>query len=91
MPEVDTETSGTAFFTYAIAWGVNNGILDDAKYRPIIRKAWRGLTGAVSDEGRLQWVQPVGDRSRNVSADMTHEYAVGAFLLAASEMLKLEP
>src|SRR5580698_97329 len=30
------ETSGSAFFTYALAWGVNQGLLDGAKFKPAI-------------------------------------------------------
>lgn len=37
------ETSGTAFFTYALAWGVNNGLLDEATFMPVIAKAWSGM------------------------------------------------
>ena len=34
------ETSGTAFFTYGILWGVNNGILHPDQYRETIKKAY---------------------------------------------------
>ena len=30
------ETSGTAFFTYGFLWGINNGYLDEAVYKPVI-------------------------------------------------------
>lgn len=40
----DAETSGTALFTYAMAYGVNAGILDRATYVPVIARAWQGLT-----------------------------------------------
>ena len=29
------ETSGTAFFTYGLLWGMNNGLLDKAAYQPV--------------------------------------------------------
>lgn len=32
------ETSGTAFFTYGLLWGVNNGYLKDAKYIDAAKK-----------------------------------------------------
>ena len=35
------ETSGSGFFTYALAWGVNQGLLDRAKFEPAVRKAGR--------------------------------------------------
>ena len=30
------ETSGTAFFTYGLLWGMNNGFLDKATYQPVV-------------------------------------------------------
>ena len=32
------ENSGSAFFTYALAWGINHGILDRAEYEPVVEK-----------------------------------------------------
>ncbi len=32
------ETSGTAFFVYGLAWGVNQGLLERTMYEPTIRK-----------------------------------------------------
>jgi rhamnogalacturonyl hydrolase YesR len=84
------ETSGTAFFAYAITWGINNGILEKDEYLPVAKKAWAGLVESVHPNGKLGWVQPVGDRPRLVQSHMTHEYAAGAFLLAGSEILKLQ-
>jgi len=49
-----------------------------------------GLVNSVDPDGKLGWVQPVGDRPRGVESNMTHEYAVGAFLLAGGEILKLQ-
>jgi len=42
------ETSGSGFYTYALAWGVNQGLLDRAKFEPAVRKAWTALVGAWS-------------------------------------------
>jgi rhamnogalacturonyl hydrolase YesR len=83
------ETSGTAFFVYGLAWGVNNGILDRAEFLPVIEKAWKSLYDAVSDEGKLQWGQRVGDRPVNIVKNDSHEYVSGTFLLAASEVYRL--
>ena len=33
------ETSGTAFFTYGLLWGMNNGFLDKATYQPVVEKS----------------------------------------------------
>src|SRR5215216_4257191 len=45
------ETSSTGFFTYALAWGVNNRILERKSYLPVIRKGWSGLVASVNEEG----------------------------------------
>jgi unsaturated rhamnogalacturonyl hydrolase len=37
------ETSGTGFHTYAILWGLNNGLLDDDTYWPVVNRAWGTL------------------------------------------------
>jgi rhamnogalacturonyl hydrolase YesR len=83
------ETSGTAFFCYGFAWGINNGLLSREKYLPIVQKAWQALTGSVNDSGKLGYVQKVGDKPANVKADDTESYGSGAFLLAGSEVYKL--
>jgi hypothetical protein len=83
------ETSGTSFFVYGLAWGVNNGILDYDEYSPAIKKAWRSLVNAVDNEGKVQWGQRVGDRPVNVVQNDSHEYVSGTFLLAASEVYKM--
>ncbi len=38
------ESSGSAFFTFALAWGINNGLLDKS-HKPAIEKAWKALSG----------------------------------------------
>ena len=35
------ETSGTAFFVYGLAWGINNNILDKKSYEPAVIKGWK--------------------------------------------------
>ena len=83
------ETSGSGFFCYSLAWGINQGILDRAIYEPVVNKAWDGLTRAVSPEGKVLWGQLVAADPYAVKADNTHEYVTGTFLLAGSEMYKL--
>ncbi|MEJ7739829.1 MAG: glycoside hydrolase family 88 protein [Chitinophagaceae bacterium] len=83
------ETSGSGFFTFAIAWGINNGHLDRNKFLPVVRQAWQGLVNSVEPGGKLGWVQQIGDRPNNVSADDNQEYGSGALLMAGTEMLKL--
>jgi rhamnogalacturonyl hydrolase YesR len=83
------ETSGTGFYVYGLAWGVNRGLLDAAVYRPAIDKGWTALTRAVAKDGRLGWVQQVSDRPETVNESDTQFYGVGAFLLAASAVAAL--
>jgi rhamnogalacturonyl hydrolase YesR len=82
------ESSGTAFMTFAIAWGVNAGILDRATYQPIAQKGWDGLLTCVDATGKLGYVQGVGAAPGAATAGGTQPYAVGAFLLAGAEVAK---
>ncbi len=83
------ETSATTLITYALAYCINNGLIDKNTYYPILTKAWKALTSAVNEEGKLGWVQPIGADPKKVTEDMTAVYGVGAFLLAGSEIYKL--
>jgi rhamnogalacturonyl hydrolase YesR len=85
------ETSGTAFITFGIAWGVNNGLLDAATYTPVARSAWKGLVSVVDANGMVGYVQPVGAAPGVATATDTAPYGVGGFLLAGSEMARLGP
>lgn len=89
--EKDTypESSGTAFFTYGLTWGVNNGLLDKAEYLPSILNAWGILTSSIHPDGKFGWVQGVNDKPDVVSYDDSQLYGVGAFLLAGSQMYDL--
>lgn len=83
------ETSGTAFFCYAMTWGINSGLLDRDEYLPVVMRAWGGLCRHVHADGKLGYVQPVGGDPQPATSEMTHEYAMGLFLLAGEEMVKL--
>jgi unsaturated rhamnogalacturonyl hydrolase len=85
----DPETSGTGFFCYGLAWGINHGTLKREQYLPVVEKAWGGLRRCVSPEGKVRWGQPEADRPFSVKPEDTHEYVTGTFLLAASEVYKL--
>lgn len=83
------ETSGTALFTYAIAWGINNKLIPSKDYEAVVWKGWKALRSAVHPDGKLGYVQQVGEAPGEVSYEDTEIYGVGAFLLAGSELLKL--
>jgi len=84
------ETSGTGFFTYGLAWGINAGLLERARFEPAVRKGWQALRRALGSDGRLGYVQQISDRPEQVNAGDTQYYGVGALLLAASEMTRLD-
>jgi rhamnogalacturonyl hydrolase YesR len=95
------ETSGTAFFTYGLAWGIRKGLLDAATYGPALQNAWNGLSNsALQWDGLLGYVQATG--ALPCTEDSMHpghlaatqladfdDYGVGGFLLAGSEVYKL--
>lgn len=85
------ESSGTAFFTFGLTRGINNGILPRDEYLPVVKNAWAALVSVLSDEGKVQWGQLVGASPYKILQDDSHEYVTGMFLLAASEMYKLNP
>ncbi len=86
----DPETSGSGFFCFAIAWGVNEGVLDRATYLPVARRAWGGLVSCLDENGRLGYAQQPHYAPDGVSFEDTHEYATGAMLLTGEQMAKLE-
>lgn len=84
------ESSGTALFTYAIAWGVGQGLLPRDRFEPVARRGWQALRGAVRADGALGWVQPAGDRPGKALSTATQIYANGAYLLAATAIADLD-
>ncbi|MEJ5352523.1 MAG: glycoside hydrolase family 88 protein [Melioribacteraceae bacterium] len=90
------ETSGTALFTYGLAWGANKGILTDSVYKKAAIKAWNGMVKyALHENGFLGYVQSTGKQPSDgqpVTYDKApnfEDYGLGAFLLAGSEIYKL--
>lgn len=86
------ETSGTAFFTYGMLWGVNNGYLDRERFNPVIMKAWKYLSEtALQPDGSIGFVQPIGEKpdpTKTVDAHSQAPFGTGAWLLAACEMVR---
>lgn len=83
------ETSGSALMTFAMAWGVNHGILDRGTYLPAIEKAWRGLVGQIYADGRLGNIQQTGAAPARYLPSSSYNYGVGGFLLAAAQVEQL--
>ncbi|WP_298878600.1 glycoside hydrolase family 88 protein [uncultured Polaribacter sp.] len=83
------EVSGSGFYTFALAWGVNNGLLD-IKHTSTIKKAWKALAACQHEDGRVGWVQNIGASPEPASADSWQNFGTGAYLMAGSEVLKLK-
>lgn len=86
------ETSGTAFFTYGLLWGINNGYLNDARYLEAAKKGWKYLSEkALQPDGSVGYVQPIGEKAipgQVVDVHSTSNFGTGAFLLAACEYVR---
>lgn len=83
------ETSCSGFFVYALAYGVNEGLLPQKEFLPTIEKGWKALLSVVEENGKLGYVQPIGADPKMVNRDMTEVYGPGAFLLAGTEVHRL--
>jgi rhamnogalacturonyl hydrolase YesR/catechol 2,3-dioxygenase-like lactoylglutathione lyase family enzyme len=80
------EVSGSAFFTYSLAWGMNHGVLDRAKFEPVVKRAWAGILAHIYADGRLGSIQPIDGQPGKFKPSASYVYGVGGFLLAASEL-----
>lgn len=85
------EASGSGFYTFALTWGINNGLLSLDSYLPVVKKGWSGLNSLIQPQGYVGWCQPIGwDPRKNFCAENCEVYGTGAYLLAGSEVLKLK-
>lgn len=91
------ESSGTSLFVYGMAWGIRNGILNREEYLPVVLRAWNALVKeAVHPNGFLGYVQGTGKEPKDgqpvtyTSIPDFEDYGVGCFLLAGSEIYKLQ-
>lgn len=90
------ETSGTVFFTYGLAWGINNNLLDSATFYPHVAKGWNGLVkDALHTDGKLGYVQSAGSKPADgqplsyTKMPDFEDFGLGGFLLAGSEVFRL--
>ncbi|MBW2962557.1 glycoside hydrolase family 88/105 protein [Mesonia aestuariivivens] len=91
------ELSGTALFVYGMAYGVNNNLLDRDEYLPVILKGWNAMEEeGLHDNGFLGYLQSTGKEPKDgqpLSYDKIpdfEDYGLGCFLLAGSEIYRLE-
>ena len=90
------ELSGTALFVYGMAWGINHQLIAKKTYLPIVLKAWNALVqDCLHENGKLGYVQGTGKEPKEgqpVNYDHTpdfEDYGLGCFLLAGTEVYKL--
>ena len=83
------EVSGAAFFTFGIAYGINEKILDRKTYLPVVEKSWKGMLSHIYADGRLGSIQPIDGQPGKFKPSASYVYGVGGFLLAGSEMHRL--
>ncbi|MEX1049357.1 MAG: glycoside hydrolase family 88 protein [Akkermansiaceae bacterium] len=85
------ESSGSSFFAYAMAWGINRGLLPAAQFQPAVTKGYQALARNIQPSGMLGFVQKIGEAPDNLAttAESTEVYGSGAFLLAGAELIRL--
>jgi rhamnogalacturonyl hydrolase YesR len=84
------EASGSGFHTFALSWGINQGILSKKDYYTTVIKAWTALEKCQQKNGMVGWVQAIGFDPKPADKDSWFNFGTGAFLLAGSEMLKMK-
>lgn len=86
-----SETSGSAFFTFGLAYGINAKLLDPAEYGAVVENGWKYLSStALHDDGSVGYCQPPGaSPQHNFDNSTTNDFCVGMFLMAASQIAQL--
>ena len=91
------ELTGTALFVYGMAWAINAEVISKKEYLPVVNKAWNALiTESLHPNGFLGFVQGSGIQPKDgqpVDYDKVpdfEDFGLGCFILAGTEMYKLE-
>jgi hypothetical protein len=85
------ETTGTALFTYAMAYGISAGLLEPAVFTPVVERSWGCLTAvSLHADGSVGNCQPVGAAPGvNFGPDSSSSFCVGHFAMAAAAVAQL--
>jgi unsaturated rhamnogalacturonyl hydrolase len=90
------ELTGTALFTYGIAWGIREGWLDKNVYLPVVARAWNAMvSGSLHPDGMLGYVQGTAEKpgdGQPLDYDKrpnVEDFGLGCFLLAGSEVYQI--
>jgi unsaturated rhamnogalacturonyl hydrolase len=84
------EASSSGFYTFALAWGINNKFLNIEEYKPSIQKAWKALMACQHKNGKVGWVQNIGASPEPATNESWQNFGTGAFLMAGSEIMKMK-
>ena len=82
------ETSSTGFFTFALLWAINNGLLQEDIYIINAMKGWQALKKAINNDGMLGWVQPIGASPEIVTQNMTEVYGAASLMLVGEQLIR---
>lgn len=82
------ESSGSSFFVYGMAWGLNRGLLSAKTFQPAMIKGWNALCNNIQPTGMLGYVQKIGEAPGTAGPESHEVYGSGAFLLAGSEIIR---
>lgn len=85
----EAETSGSVFYVYALAWGINHGLLDRDTYLPHVLKGWAGLNRHILANGLVGAAQKTGDQPVSTDPEDVGLYASGTYILAGLEVASL--
>lgn len=85
----EAETSGSVFYVYALAWGINHGLLYRDTYLPHVLKVWAGLNRHVLANGLVGAAQKTGDQPVSTDPEDVGLYASGTYILAGLEVASL--
>ena len=84
------EVSGSGFYTFALAWGINNGLLNKSEFKSVVSKSWKAIMACQKENGKVGWVQNIGANPAPANAESWQNFGTGAFLMAGSEVLKMK-
>ena len=80
-----------------MAWAINQELISKKEYLPVVDKAWNALvTESLHPNGFLGYVQGTGKEPKDkqpLGYDVVpdfEDFGLGCFLLAGTEMFKLE-
>ena len=93
-PDSYAETSLTAMATYAIAWGVNRGILGP-EYAAFARRGWKGVLAKIRADGKIEGTCEGTGIDDDIAyylkrpTPLNDPHGIGAVILAGIEILNL--